>query len=292
MCSRPVYGLASGSTPAGSPSRVVVTQWHVIRLGSLTVAGAVPDWPCGFTGFPFHSADYYRRNTSAPRIIRTRRVKGQQAMLLMGPFGRNYRIFQLALAGSCAGWQSTLMTVAQRYIISGGPGTGKTKVLDALATQGEICCEEVSRQLIREQAASGGALLPWNDLEAFAQECVRRMQAQAARCPTDRRVFLDRGVPDVAGYLRHGGYGVPPELRTLASMYAPIMFFAPAWEAIYVNDAERPQTYQESVALGAHIRQTYQDYGFRVLELPRQAVDARVRYILETLNTLNAPRAR
>ena len=200
--------------------------------------------------------------------------------------------FEAALASFAVRWQSRLMALAQRYIISGGPGTGKTKLLEALATQGESCCEEVSRQLIREQRASGGTLLPWNDLEAFAQECVRRMQAQAMRCPTDRRVFLDRGVPDVAGYLRHGGYDVPPELRTLASIYAPIMFFAPAWQAIYVNDAERPQTYKESVALGAHIRQTYQDYGFRVLELPRQAVETRVRYVLETLRTLNVPTAR
>ena len=174
------------------------------------------------------------------------------------------------------------------YIISGGPGTGKTRLLEALAARGEHCCAEVSRQLIREQTASGGTLLPWSDLEAFAQECVRRMRAQAVRCPTDRRVFLDRGVPDVAGYLRHGGRDVPPELRALASMYTPIMFFAPAWEAIYVNDAERPQTYEESVALGAHIRQAYQDYGFTVLELPREAVAARVRYILETLDALNA----
>jgi predicted ATPase len=184
------------------------------------------------------------------------------------------------------------MTIAQRYIISGGPGTGKTRLLEALSATGESCCEEVSRQLIREQTASGGSLLPWNDLEAFAWECVRRMQAQAVRCPKDRRVFLDRGVPDVAGYLRHGGYAVPPELRALAAIYTPIMFFAPAWEAIYVNDAERPQTYQESVALGAHIRQAYEDYGFRVLELPRQAVETRVRYILETLDTVNARSAR
>lgn len=184
------------------------------------------------------------------------------------------------------------MTVAQRYIISGGPGTGKTKLLEALAAKGESCCEEVSRQLIREQTASGGALLPWNDLEAFAQECMRRMQAQAVRCPTDRRVFLDRGVPDVAGYLRHGGHEVPAELRALASIYTPIVFFAPAWEAIYVNDPERPQTYEESVALEAHIRQAYLDYGFTVLELPRQAVETRVRYVLEALNTFNAQAAR
>lgn len=180
------------------------------------------------------------------------------------------------------------MPSAQRYIISGGPGTGKTKLLEALAARGESCCAEVSRELIREQTASGGTLLPWNDLEAFAEECVRRMKAQAAHCPTDRRVFLDRGLPDVAGYLRHGGYQVPTELLSLVSMYAPVMFFAPAWEAIYVNDAERPQTYAEAVALGAHIKRAYQDYGFTVLELPRQTVEVRARYIIETLDTVIA----
>lgn len=177
--------------------------------------------------------------------------------------------------------------IAHRYIISGGPGTGKTELLAALAAQGEHCCKEVSRQLIREQTAVGGRLLPWDDLQGFARECLSRMQAQLAGCPSDRRVFLDRGAPDVAGYLRHGGHPVPADLPALASSYAPITFFAPAWEAIYLNDAERPQTYSQSVALGAHIRLAYQEYGFTVFELPRQPVALRVRYIRQVLDGLD-----
>ena len=54
-------------------------------------------------------------------------------------------------------------------MIAGGPGSGKSTLLQALAESGEICYEESSRVLIREQLAQAGRLVPWGDLSAFAQ---------------------------------------------------------------------------------------------------------------------------
>jgi predicted ATPase len=169
----------------------------------------------------------------------------------------------------------------QRFIISGGPGTGKSTLLAALAGSGEVCREEVSRQVIREQKAQGGRLLPWFDLTAFAQECVARMQMQLAESPLHQRVFFDRGLPDVVGYMRHGGLIPPAELRTASRAYSPWVFFAPPWREIFANDTERPQTYEVSVALSKQIRLAYSEFGFRVIELERTSVEGRVQQILE-----------
>src|SRR3981081_319633 len=67
-----------------------------------------------------------------------------------------------------------------RIVIAGGPGAGKSTLLQALAASGEICYEESSRVVIREQLARAGRLVPWGDLPAFAQECSERMRAQIA----------------------------------------------------------------------------------------------------------------
>ena len=47
-----------------------------------------------------------------------------------------------------------------RIVIAGGPGSGKSTLLQALAASGEICYEEASRVLIREQLARGGQVVP------------------------------------------------------------------------------------------------------------------------------------
>jgi predicted ATPase len=166
-----------------------------------------------------------------------------------------------------------------RLIVSGGPGSGKTALINALTLGGETCCPEVSRDLIREQRIGGGRALPWLDLEAFACECSRRMLAQLANCGVAPRIFFDRGLPDLIGYLRCAGRDVPESLLASAAHYTRLVFWAPPWREIYVNDAERPQNYSEAAALGEHIRAAYDELGFEVVDLARESVDARVEQV-------------
>ena len=170
-----------------------------------------------------------------------------------------------------------------RLIISGGPGSGKTALIEALASIGEVCCPEISRELIRDQMSQGGDAVPWHDLDAFSRECSLRMLAQLATCDTPRRVFLDRGLPDLIGYLRCAGRQVPDTLRSAATLYTPLVFLAPPWREIYVNDTERPQTYSDAKALSRHIRATYDELGFEIIDLERESVAARVARIRAVL---------
>ena len=172
---------------------------------------------------------------------------------------------------------------AQRIVIAGGPGSGKSTLLRALADSGEACYEECSRVLIREQIAIAGPLVPWGDLPAFAQECGRRMRSQLADSARHQRCFFDRGLPDLIGYLAHGGFSAPDEWRELSRAYTATVFFAPPWREIYVNDVERPQTFAEAVALSLHIHRTYEDYGFRLVELIKGPIDERRRQVLDYL---------
>jgi predicted ATPase len=173
----------------------------------------------------------------------------------------------------------------QRIVIAGGPGSGKSTLLQALAHTGEVCYEESSRVLIREQHATAGPLVPWSDLSAFAEECGKRMHAQITDSAGHRRCFFDRGLPDLIGYLKHGGRSAPHEWREISRAYSTTVFFAPPWREIYVNDAERPQTFAEASELSMHIRRAYEDYGFRLVELIKRSVAERRWQILDYLGT-------
>ena len=177
----------------------------------------------------------------------------------------------------------TTSSALRRVIISGGPGSGKTTLIDALRARGHACCEEVSRQLIREQHAHGGALLPWRDLPGFAAECERRMCGQLAETAGHALVFLDRGLPDIIAYLRHAGLQPPSRLFADARAYARVVFLAPPWQAIYTQDAERPQTYLDAVALHAELERAYRDCGFTIVPLPRADIATRVAFVERVL---------
>jgi predicted ATPase len=173
---------------------------------------------------------------------------------------------------------------SQRFVIAGGPGSGKSTLLHALAAAGEFCYEEASRTLIREQLARGGRLLPWGDLQGFAQECAARMYAQLADSAPRGRCFFDRGLPDLIGYLSHGGQSAPDAWRAASRDYAPVVFFAPAWREIYLNDAERPQTFAEAQDLSTHIRRAYLDCGFRLVELVTGSVAERLGQVMDFID--------
>jgi predicted ATPase len=169
----------------------------------------------------------------------------------------------------------------QRIVIAGGPGSGKSTLLRALADAGEVTYEESSRVLIREQLAQAGRLLPWDDVAAFAQECSLRMRSQLADSARHARCFFDRGLPDLIGYLSRAGQNPPDAWRQASRAYAAAVFFAPPWREIFVNDAERPQTFADAQELSAHIRRAYLDCGFQIIDLVKSSVADRRRQILD-----------
>ena len=74
-------------------------------------------------------------------------------------------------------------------------------------------------------------------------------------------------------------------MRAASRAYAAPVFFAPAWREIYVNDAERPQTFAEAEGLSEHIRRAYLDCGFPLIDLVKSSVTDRLRQVIQQLGT-------
>ncbi|ASQ89810.1 hypothetical protein CHL67_01735 [Prosthecochloris sp. GSB1] len=169
-----------------------------------------------------------------------------------------------------------------RYIITGGPGSGKSTLLEELKRQGYHCFEEASRRIIRREAARQSGILPWKNLLAFSKMAVEAMIRQHERSSVlDGVCFFDRGLPDVFGYLRNAGLDVPAGYRAAlaACRYRTEVFVLPPWEEIFVQDSERPQTWDESVSLYRSLCEVYSELGFRLFEVPRGSVWCRARYL-------------
>src|SRR3546814_952542 len=116
------------------------------------------------------------------------------------------------------------------HVITGGPGSGKSTLIEALAVEGFDHMPEAGRAIIRDQVAIGGAALPCADRAAFA-ELMLGWELRSWHEAHDRAgpVLCDRSVPDVAGYLRLCGLPVPAHVSQAADPlhYQPSRFHAP-----------------------------------------------------------------
>jgi predicted ATPase len=175
------------------------------------------------------------------------------------------------------------------FVITGGPGSGKSRLIDALEAAGYPRTVEAGRGVIQDQAAIGGAALPWDDPVLFAElmlcwEMRSYHRAGAHAGP----VIFDRGVPDVLGYLRLLGRKVPPHMAKAAALfrYNRRVFIAPPWREIFRQDAERKQSFEEAVRTFEAMVATYRDLGYELVELPRAAVAERVRFVIDEIALL------
>ena len=172
------------------------------------------------------------------------------------------------------------------HVLTGGPGSGKTTLIEALAAAGVATSPEVGRAVIREQRMAGGDALPWANQKAFADlMVVRDIAAREAALATGVITVLDRGVPDVAGFLRVSGLPVPSHIDEAARTcrYNPRVFIAPFWPEIFTGDAERKQSPEVAEATFAVMVDTYRGYGYDLIELPRAPVAERVAFIVDRI---------
>lgn len=167
-------------------------------------------------------------------------------------------------------------------VLTGGPGGGKTSLIDALARAGHRHAPEAGRTIIRDQLTVGGPALPWDDVALFAELMLAAdLRAHAAASGT---VFFDRGVVDTIGYLRLEGRPVPRHFTTAARRYRyDTVFVAPFWPDIYTVDSERRQTPAVAAATCDAITAAYREFGYTPVALPLTDVHRHRTFVLRHL---------
>lgn len=163
------------------------------------------------------------------------------------------------------------------FLITGGPGVGKTALIEELRLLGERCVEETHRRIIREQVQRGGTALPWLDADAYLARAAREDTAIfEAMAQVETRVFFDRGIPDSLTPQ------APDWMRQAAAAhrYNRIVFVPPPWEAIYTQDAERKQSFDDCLAVHAAIAAQLAELGYEPVEVPRGPAAERAAFVL------------
>ncbi|MDF0706255.1 MULTISPECIES: AAA family ATPase [Flagellimonas] len=172
------------------------------------------------------------------------------------------------------------------YVITGGPGVGKTTLLKELQQRGMAVVPEIARELIKEQQAVDGDALPWKNKKLYMEMMFHRSLASFEKAKNDHKettlLFFDRGFLDALCYASLEGIPIDQEMRTYVetARYNDHVFILPPWEEIYQTDEQRKQDWNEAVFTYNKIIQTYRSHLYDLIEVPKTSVKERADFIL------------
>ena len=176
-----------------------------------------------------------------------------------------------------------------KYVITGGPGTGKTTLIQELEKRNYKCTPEISRQVTLIARKKGIDYLFLKDPLLFSKLLLEGREKQYLEAVNSDApiVFFDRGIPDVHAYLNHFKTAYPDVYLKKSSLYRyDGIFILPPWKDIYKNDQERFETYQSSVSIYTHLKEAYSMLDYDIIEVPYGKVQERTDFILDYLNFL------
>ena len=173
--------------------------------------------------------------------------------------------------------------VCSRFVITGAPGSGKTTILRELMELGFLGVREPAREVLAEQRAISGTGVSDKDPQLFCDLMLDRAIADYNRLGgVGEPAFYDRGIPDMVGYAELFALNTSAAMAASRSYrYHDLVFALPAWPEIYVTDGDRQMTFESSQAFGERVRQVYLDLGYSIIEVPRDLLERRTKFIAE-----------
>jgi len=172
----------------------------------------------------------------------------------------------------------------QTYVITGAASTGKTTIINELRNQGYLCQDELARPLINELVKNKSSLVPWIDLNGFNDLLLTKFIEQYNSLP-DTVQFLDRGIPDIIGYLSADKKPIDIKFDCAAHNYKynKKVFFTEPWHNIYSVDNERREPFTKNELISNKIKESYIINGYDIYCVPKLPVEERVKFIISKI---------
>ena len=171
-----------------------------------------------------------------------------------------------------------------RVAVTGGPGAGKTSLLEGLKLRGYAVVPEVARGIIADRKTGG--LSPRPPLIEFAKAIVERDVDQYESTRTGEGIiFFDRSLLDSLGMLAHLDQLADADKQRFLEQYPyhSTAFILPPWREIYRTDSERDQSYEEAVRVYQSLREWYVQCGYNLIDVPKGTIDERCEFVLQSL---------
>jgi predicted ATPase len=169
------------------------------------------------------------------------------------------------------------------YVITGGPSSGKTTIIELLRKRGYRTTIEHARHYIDTQRVSGRTIAEIRANQQEFQHRVLMMQIEQERAiDPDEVHFLDRALPDALAYYRYLSLDPDPALfealKTASYRKVFILDLLPL-----ANDYARTEDAAAQKKIHALLIKVYRELGFPIEIVPVLPPEERADYILARL---------
>lgn len=166
------------------------------------------------------------------------------------------------------------------FVLTGGPASGKTKVLERLAFLGYLVRPEIARLCLDEALSRGQTIETIRKDDIGFQNKVFQMKLEVEhRTPKDQLVFWDRGLPDSIAYLKLCG-GNPKEVSESCKnkLYRAIFLMEPL---PYLTDYARTENSDQAKKIHEELIHCYTELGYELLYVPVLPISERAKWVLD-----------
>ncbi|HKR03262.1 MAG TPA: ATP-binding protein [Bacteroidia bacterium] len=168
-------------------------------------------------------------------------------------------------------------------VITGGPCTGKTTVVNILSQRGYKTTIEHARHYIDTQKVNGHTVEEIRQNKKEFQLGVLDMQIeQEAALDVNEIVFLDRALPDAMAYYQFLGVEYDERLIAQCNKYCYHRVFILARLPL-TNDYARLEDEKEQIRIHNLIIKVYQTFPCPIVHVPVLPPEERVDFILKNL---------
>lgn len=167
-------------------------------------------------------------------------------------------------------------------VITGGPSSGKTTIINSLNQMGYKTAPEVARQIIEQEILEGKTLEQIRGHEGEFQEKVfKKVLEREHDLSPQEVVFLDRSLLDCLAYsLLNGFNSVKLQKLSRQYNYSNVFFLERVfWE----KDHTRTENEETACQIDNLLKKVYQEEGYELIFVPPISVKERIKFICKYL---------
>ena len=171
------------------------------------------------------------------------------------------------------------------YVLTGGPSTGKTTLLQQLQALHYSTIPEAARQIIDEFLARGISIesLRADELKFQAMVAKRKASLEASVDPQSI-TFFERGMHDTLAYVRYYNFAIDSQLATLLNQahYSRVFLLEPL--DVYHDDYARVEDANFTRQLHQLLYDAYSEFNMKPITIPNLPVKDRLNLIISNLD--------